>query len=68
MKRLHVQGDSQLVIRQMNGEYRVIDAKMQALYGEARRLLRNFESCSFEHVRRELNSRAHDICSFYKPQ
>jgi len=53
-----VHSDSQLLVRQLNGEYRVKDEKLQVLHQRARRLLRQFSSCRIVHVRRELNKAA----------
>ncbi len=56
--RLHVRSDSQLLVKQMTGEYRVKNAGLQPLYEEARSLVRRLGRVRFEHVRRELNSEA----------
>jgi len=53
--RLRVRMDSELVIKQMRGEYKVKHAGLQALHAEARRLLAQLERVTFEHVRREQN-------------
>jgi len=50
-----VQSDSQLLVRQLNGEYRVKDEKLKVLYQRAAGLLRQFGSYRIVHVRRELN-------------
>jgi ribonuclease HI len=56
--RIVVQSDSQLLVRQLNGEYRVKDEKLKILYGRAIRLLRQFDSYRIVHVYRELNNLA----------
>jgi ribonuclease HI len=56
--RLAIRSDSELLIRQMKGEYRVKDPKLRILHLEARRLLGSLPSTSFEHVRREYNREA----------
>ena len=53
-----VQSDSQLLVRQLNGEYRVKDEKLKVLYQRATGLLRQFGSYRIVHVRRELNKAA----------
>ena len=53
--RIVVQSDSQLLVRQLNGEYRVKDEKLKALFAHATRLLRQFASYRIVHIRRELN-------------
>lgn len=54
-RRLRVRSDSQLLIRQMLGEYRVKDARLKVLYAEAKRLAARLNVIEFEHVPREEN-------------
>lgn len=56
--RIVVQSDSQLLVRQLNGEYRVKNEKLSLLYQRATGLLRQFNSYRIVHVRRELNKAA----------
>jgi ribonuclease HI len=51
-------GDSQLIVRQIEGRYKVKHAAMKNLHAEARKLLSNFESWSIRDVRREQNADA----------
>jgi len=55
---LELVGDSELVVKQIRGEYKVKDAGMRKLHAEARRALAGFESWSIRHVRRERNAEA----------
>lgn len=55
---LHVRADSELMIKQMRGEYRVKNPGLLPLYDEARALVRQIGRVRFEHVRRELNKDA----------
>jgi ribonuclease HI len=55
---LHVLSDSQLLVRQLRGEYRVKDPKLKILVAEARHLISGLPHCSFEHVPREQNRQA----------
>jgi ribonuclease HI len=57
-KRICVQSDSQLLVRQLNGEYRVKDEKLRVLFHKATSLLRQFDSYRILHVPRELNKLA----------
>jgi ribonuclease HI len=57
-RRVRVFSDSELVVRQMNGEYRVKHPDMIPLHGEAASLMRRFEKASLEHVPRERNREA----------
>ncbi len=51
-------GDSELVVRQLNGTYKVKDAALRGLYAEVSDALRQFEDFSIRHVRREQNEDA----------
>jgi ribonuclease HI len=59
---LEVRMDSELVVRQMTGVYRVKNAGLKPLFEEAGRLARRFRRFHITHVRREFNSRA-DACA-----
>jgi ribonuclease HI len=54
-KKIRVQSDSQLLVRQINGEYRVKDEKLKLLFQRAVGLLRRFDAYRILHVPRELN-------------
>jgi ribonuclease HI len=55
---VRVYSDSELVVRQVNGQYRVKHPDMVPLHREATRLLREFASATVSHVRREQNREA----------
>ncbi|MEX2447247.1 MAG: ribonuclease HI family protein [Solirubrobacterales bacterium] len=55
---LELVGDSELVVRQVKGEYKVKDATLRQLHAEVKRALRDFESWSIRHVRRADNADA----------
>jgi ribonuclease HI len=57
-KRLTIRSDSQLLVRQMNGEYKVKNDVLQRLHRQAGRLRATFERCDIEHVKRALNKQA----------
>lgn len=63
VKRLAVFSDSELLVKQMNGEYRVKHPDLQPLYQEANRLKRQFDSVTITHVRRGQNARADALCN-----
>ena len=50
--------DSELVVRQLEGKYRVKDAKMRPLHAAAVKLLAMFERADVRHVRRDENKLA----------
>ena len=52
---LHVKADSELMVKQMLGVYRVKNPGLQPLYEEARSLARRLKQVRYEHVRRESN-------------
>jgi ribonuclease HI len=58
VQRLTVIGDSELVIRQMLGEYKVKALNLQPLHRRALAAAHALPWCRFEHTRRENNSRA----------
>jgi len=55
---LRVLSDSELIVRQMNGVYKVRSPELRPLYEEARRLSRQLQWFRIEHVRREQNAEA----------
>ena len=57
-RRVHVRTDSQLLVRQMTGEYRVKNPALQDLHAEAGRLARGFEAFDIEWVNREESAAA----------
>lgn len=56
--RVHFHLDSELVVRQLNGQYKVRDPKMRDLYLKVRRELSRFSIVTFRHVTRDRNARA----------
>lgn len=63
LKQVSVFSDSELIVKQMSGEYRVKNADLQELYREASRLRRGFDAATITHVRREQNKRADALCN-----
>jgi ribonuclease HI len=55
---LELIGDSELVVRQVEGRYKVKNAGMKELHEEVKRALRGFDSWSIRHVRRAENADA----------
>ena len=55
---LHVRADSELLVKQMKGVYRVKNPGLQPLFQEAQSLVGRLPRVTFEHVRRELNKDA----------
>lgn len=55
---LELIGDSELVVRQVEGRYKVKSAGMKELHAEVKKALRDFDSWSIRHVRRAENADA----------
>ncbi len=62
-ERLIIRSDSELLVKQMNGEYRVKNPQLKALHERAIRLRDQFSSVSIVHVRRAENSHADRLCN-----
>jgi len=58
VQRLNIYGDSQLVIRQVTGEWSVNSQNLIPLHDMAIKLLREFQICELEWVRRSFNAAA----------
>jgi ribonuclease HI len=57
-RELELIGDSELVVRQVRGEYRVKQEHLRPLHAEVLRELRGFDAWSIRHVRRDENAAA----------
>ncbi len=57
-RRLHIRADSELLVKQMRGEYKVKNPGLQPLAARARALVSQLDQVRFEHVRREHNKDA----------
>ncbi|AKU89953.1 ribonuclease HI family protein [Vulgatibacter incomptus] len=58
---VHVFADSELMIRQLGGQYQVRAANLKPLFDQATSLLRGFRLTKLNHVRRELNAEADEM-------
>jgi ribonuclease HI len=58
VRRLNVRLDSELVVKQLRGEYRVKHAGLQPLHQRALRLLRAFAEVEIRHIPRKENTLA----------
>jgi ribonuclease HI len=61
IKELEVLADSELVVKQLNGEYQVKADHLRPLYEEARALLGGFEQAAISHIPREENEAADEM-------
>ena len=55
---LEVRSDSELMVKQMRGEYRVKNRDLQVLFLDASRIARDLGDVTYTHVRREDNELA----------
>ena len=55
---VEVKVDSELIVRQMAGIYKVKNPGLKPLFVEVQALMENFKSVKFTHVRREQNTEA----------
>jgi ribonuclease HI len=62
-ERLLIRSDSELLVKQMNGLYRVKHPQLKALYDQARRLRQRFSAVEIVHVPRAQNSHADRLCN-----
>jgi ribonuclease HI len=58
---LELVGDSELIVRQVKGEYKVRDRALRDLHAQVKRALEPFERWSIRHVRREQNAEADEL-------
>jgi ribonuclease HI len=61
IKSIVVEGDSMLVINQMQGKYKCNSPNLIELYEEAIKLTKNFEDIYFKHIYRNENKRADQL-------
>jgi ribonuclease HI len=60
---LFIRSDSELLVKQMKGEYKVKNLQLQGLYNQAKALCRQFESVRLVHIPRSENSHADRLCN-----
>ncbi len=63
VEKVWVRTDSQLMVRQLLGEYKVKAEGIKDLYAQAASLLKEFEKVRLEHVPREQNKRADELAN-----
>lgn len=60
---LEIYSDSELMVRQINGQYKVKDETLKTLWGQAKDLITSFKTFKITHVRREQNKRADELAN-----
>jgi len=63
VRRLRINMDSELVVRQVEGRYRVRNPGLKPLFDRTMGLLQEFEAYDILHVRREFNAEADALAS-----
>jgi ribonuclease HI len=58
MRSLKILSDSELLVRQMRGQYKVKNAALKELFDRAQAMVRKLDQFAIEHVRRESNRAA----------
>lgn len=58
VEELEIQADSQLMIRQLEGLYKVKNIYLKVLFDQIKRMLLEYRTVRFTHIRRELNTEA----------
>jgi len=61
--RLHVFLDSELIVRQITGKYKVKNATLKPLFAQVQKLLKGFKGYTIGHVPREKNKRADELAN-----
>lgn len=59
----HFISDSQLIVEQINGNYRVKDENLKILYHQAKALISKMKKFSIKHVKREFNKEADGLAN-----
>ena len=65
---VRIKSDSELLVKQMRGEYRVKNPGLQSLYQEACTLARQLDRITYDHVRREQNKDADRLANLAMDQ
>ena len=60
-KRLTVYSDSELLVKQINGQYKVKSDQIRPLFRETMDLINEFEECSTKHITRDKNKKADEL-------
>jgi probable phosphoglycerate mutase len=63
ISRLAVRSDSELLVRQMQGRYKVKSPDLRPLHERAQKMARTLAHFEISHVRRELNSEADELAN-----
>lgn len=60
---IEVFSDSELMVKQIKGEYQIKNEGLKRLYSQVSQLMKEFKSFSINHVKREFNKRADELAN-----
>ncbi len=63
IRALRIESDSELLVKQMRGQYKVKSADLRPLFEQARKMCGDFQSFAIEHVVRERNREADKLAN-----
>ena len=63
VENLHLFSDSELLVKQLNGEYKIKSPNIKPLFATCTKLLAQIPEYTFEHIRREKNSMADSLAN-----
>lgn len=63
LRKLRIHSDSELIVKQVRGEYKIKNDDLKWLADEAKTLMKDFAAVTLTHVRREQNKRADELCN-----
>jgi len=63
VRALHIESDSELLVKQMRGQYKVKSADLQPLFERAKKMSQSFVSFRINHVYREQNREADTLAN-----
>lgn len=60
---IHINADSELMIKQLKGEYKVKNQDLKVIFNRIKTMLSSCKSYTLKHVRREQNARADELAN-----
>jgi len=60
-KTITAYSDSELMVKQIQGQYKVKNAQIKVIYSQCKKLLQNFDNWELTHVKRNKNARADEL-------
>ena len=60
---VEIRADSQLMVRQMTGQYQIRDQILKGFWDEAQKLSKEFSSFAINHIPRDENDRADELAN-----